>query len=93
MAKIRMKILLTIISSVSLELIRILFQISIVKMALAELKTEVKDDKSAAIITANIKPLAPTGSKLITINGYAKLEHPFSLPQYFLHISGLAQAT
>ena len=34
-------------------------QMSIVKMVVAELKMEVCDDISAAIITANIKPRAP----------------------------------
>jgi len=36
-----------------------LVQMSIVKMVEAELKTEVREDMRAAIMTANIRPLRP----------------------------------
>jgi hypothetical protein len=63
------KSLPTIMSSQSFDLGRILRQISIVKMALLELKIDVNEDMSAAIITANMMPLAPVGIKSMTSFG------------------------
>jgi len=59
----------TIINSQSLHFGRILLQISIVKITLLELKIDVNDDISAAIMTANINPRAPGGIKFMTIFG------------------------
>ena len=87
------KTLPTIINSQSFARLRILLQISIVNIVLAELKIDVNEDISADIITASISPLAPSGIKSIINFGYAKFEQPFSLPQYFLHTAGSAQAT
>jgi hypothetical protein len=64
-----------------------------VKIVLDELKTDVNEDISAAIITANINSLAPTGIKSITILGYAKFEQPFGFSHTFSQTSGSVQAT
>ena len=53
------KVLPTMSSSVSEGFLLNLVQISMVKMVEEELKMEVREDISAAIITANIRPLAP----------------------------------
>ena len=53
------KVLPTMSSSVSEGFLLNLIQISMVKMVEEELKMEVREDISAAIITANIRPLAP----------------------------------
>ena len=49
----------TISSSLSVGFPLNLVQMSIVKIVDAELKTEVREDMRAAIITANIRPRAP----------------------------------
>lgn len=61
LARIPLNYLPTISCSFSEALLRILHQMSIVKMVLQLLKTDVKDDISADIITAIITPLAPVG--------------------------------
>ena len=53
------KVLPTMSSSVSEGFLLNLVQISMVKMVEEELKMEVREDIRAAIITANIRPLAP----------------------------------
>ena len=53
------KVLPTMSSSVSEGFLLNLVQMSMVKMVEEELKMEVREDISAAIITANIRPLAP----------------------------------
>ena len=84
-------ILPTIINSQSFDFGLILFQMSIVNIALLELKIEVKEDIKAAIITANMSPLAPGGISSITSLGYAILEQPLGLPQIDIHSSGVLQ--
>jgi len=64
-----------------------------VNNALLELKIEVNEDMSAAIITASIRPLAPIGIRSITNLGYAMLEQPLGLPQISIHSSGVLQPT
>lgn len=59
----------TIINSTSDDLVRILLQISIVKIVLALLKIDVKDDMRADIMTAIIKPLRPLGISFNTSLG------------------------
>ena len=59
----------TMSSSVSPALVRILLQISIVNIVELLLKMEVKDDMSAAIMTASMRPLAPVGIKFIISMG------------------------
>jgi hypothetical protein len=54
---------------------------------------DVNDDIRAAIITANIKPRAPSGIKFSTSFGYAMSVHPLAFPQIFLQIAGSAQPT
>ena len=68
------------------------FQMSIVKITLHELNTEVSEDIRAAIITATINPLNPLGITSIINFGYAIFEQPFSLPQIALHFSGSLHA-
>ncbi len=92
-ARIRVKTRPIIRSSQSFALGLSFFQISIVNMALPELKTDVRDDINAAITTANIRPRAPIGIKSITNFGYAKLVQPISLPHIRLHSAALAQTT
>ena len=84
----------TIITSQSLALGRARFQISIVNNVELELKTEVKDDISAEIITASIRPRAPPGNLSITSVGYAIFEQPslFRFSQKLLQRSGSKQA-
>ena len=53
------KVLPTMSSSVSEGFLLNLVQMSMVKIVEEELKMEVREDISAAIITANIRPLAP----------------------------------
>ena len=60
MSRTTTNILPTIKSSVSEALFLNLVQISIVKIVEAELKTEVREDMRAAIMTASIKPRKPT---------------------------------
>lgn len=55
----------TTMSSQSFDFGLILRQISIVKMALLELKIEVKEDMSDAIITASIRPLNNQSIKIV----------------------------
>lgn len=66
---------------------------SIVNIALAELNIDVNEDINAAIITASIRPRAPSGINFIISRGYALFVHPLLLPQYAKHSSGSAQAT
>lgn len=54
----------TMSNSFSVEFFLNLVQTSIVKMADAELKMDVRDDIKAAIITANINPAKPV--KIVT---------------------------
>ena len=53
------KVLPTMSSSVSEGFLLNLVQMSMVKIVEEELKMEVREDIRAAIITANIRPLAP----------------------------------
>jgi hypothetical protein len=66
---------------------------SIVNMALLELKIEVNEDISAAIMTASIMPRAPVGIKSITSFGYAMFEQPDGVPHILRHSSGRLQPT
>ena len=59
------KVLPTTSNSVSDGFRRIRVQISIVKMVEDELKIDVREDIRAAIMTANISPLAPENVDLI----------------------------
>ena len=59
----RMKTLPTSSSSTSEGFFLILVQMSMVKMVEAELKTEVREDMRAAIITASISPRSPVGMR------------------------------
>jgi len=68
--------------------VRNLVQISMVKIVEAELKTEVKEDMMAAIITAKIKPFNPVGSKSRTRSTKAISVQPDSDPQILLHWAG-----
>ena len=54
---------------------------SIVNSVLALLKTDVSDDIRADIITASMRPLAPSGSRFTTNLGYALSPQPYSFPQ------------
>lgn len=60
------KSLPTIISSQSLDFGLMRLQMSMVNMALLELNIDVNEDIKAAIITANINPLAPGGINSMT---------------------------
>lgn len=63
----------TSINSTSVEFFLIRFHISMVKMTEQELNTEVSEDISAAIITATIIPLKPTG--ITSIINFKKRTH------------------
>lgn len=58
-----------------------------VKMVEAELKMEVSEDMRAANITANIRPLMPTGILSLTSMMKATLVHPPSELQILLQSS------
>ena len=66
-------------SSVGDACFRTLFQMSIVNKVEPELKVAVREDISAANITANRSPLSPLGKIRITRVGYAIFVHPTSL--------------
>lgn len=63
-------------SSVSVALLRKKRQRSIVKIVLAELNTDVRDETSAESATAIITPRIPVGSSSSSRVMYAKSEHP-----------------
>ena len=67
------------ISSVGDACFRTRFQISIVNNVEPELKVAVREDISAANMTAKSKPLRPLGKIRITRVGYAIFVHPTSL--------------
>ena len=58
---------------------------SMVKMVEEELKMEVREDMSAASITASIMPRAPTGISSVTSFTKAMLVQPLLLPQILRH--------
>lgn len=89
--KTKTKIRPTIINSQSLAFGLARFQISIVNNVELELKIDVNDDMSAAIMTANIRPRAPTGNFLTTSFGYATFEQPFAILQTSLQTFGSSQ--
>jgi hypothetical protein len=62
-----------------------------VNKVLALLKTLVSDDKSAAIIDANITPRNPLGNNLIISKAYAIFEHPDLLSHIDWHTTGSEQ--
>lgn len=65
---------------------------SIVKIVEDELKIDVSELISAAIMTLSIKPMAAGGIKLSTRSGYAILEHPCLLPQIATQLFSLEHA-
>lgn len=67
------------ISSVGDACFRTRFQISIVNNVEPELNVAVREDISAANMTARSKPLRPLGKIRITRVGYAIFVHPTSL--------------
>ena len=62
-------------------------------LVLEELKTDVKEETSAAIMTESKRPFAPCGSRRLTSFGYANSCQPPRFPQTASHTFGSAHAT
>ena len=64
-----------------------------VNIVLLLLKIDVNDDTKADIMTANMRPLSPTGMIFKTSLGYAILVQPALLPHISIHWSGSPHPT